>query len=77
MLCKKCKTRMRVANMFKANGSVITQRLVCDRCLSVCTSITFLVNEDPPRGQGAYSLSKALDDPKKLKSLRDAIEQSQ
>lgn len=61
MDCVNCKIRMRVEHTFRINGSAQTSRHTCPKCSRVCTSICFVVFEDPSKGQGAYSLSKKAD----------------
>lgn len=60
MDCPVCKkNKLRVVNSY-STGSGKTQRLECDHCLIVATSIVVLVNVNPGRGEGASALAKRV-----------------
>ena len=66
MKCAKCNSyRLRAKNTHQAGPRGKTQRLVCERCGAVHTSVTLIHCVDPVRGQGAAALARQIIDKKK------------
>lgn len=62
MICPKCgKGKLLVENSYSTPSGVV-QRRVCPSCETVftTTTITTIVNENPPTGEGAYAVAKKM-----------------
>lgn len=58
--CPNCGNKMRVTNTYSVGDSGKTQRLFCDKCYTVATTVTIVVNVDPRYGEGAAMLAKRI-----------------
>lgn len=59
MKCSKCGKNFQVTHTYATKGGK-TQRLVCKGCGIVGTVVSIIVNTEPDREDGAYSLAKRL-----------------
>ncbi len=59
MMCPVCGDKLRVTNSYSTRAGK-TQRLECESCLTVATSVIVLANINPLRGQGARALARRL-----------------
>lgn len=60
MNCPKCNSQnTTVTNSYKTDGGTV-QRRICNDCMCVFTTQVLILNVDPPRGEGAYSLAKKV-----------------
>lgn len=61
MKCPKCKSsKIYVENTYSAGDAGYTQRRVCNNCGAVLTFVSAMVNVDPAKGEGAFSLAKKM-----------------
>lgn len=60
MNCPRCDSKnVYVSHSYSTgNDGSCTQRRVCSDCSAVITTTTVIVNVNPKRGEGAYSLAK-------------------
>ena len=59
MNCPKCGKQMKVTHTYPVRGQGATHRRECT-CGTVVTTKTVVVNINPGKGEGAFSLAKTL-----------------